>query len=127
VNRISDFADSVQHTTAGPYSPLLKVTAGDIVVLSGQGPLDDRGDVVGDDIRDQLRVTLDNCARQLARAGLGLRSVFKVNAYLSDLAHWNEFNEEYLRHFSAPLPVRTTVGVQLLLGMKVELDIWAAR
>ena len=116
-----------QHRTAGPYSPLLEISAGPLLVLSGQGPLDDDGNVVGADIREQTRVTLANCRRQLVSVGADLDDVFKVNAYLSDLSEWDAFNEEYLQHFSSPLPVRTTVGVNLLLGMKVELDVWAAR
>lgn len=127
MTRISAFADATQHSTAGPYSPVLEVAPGPFIVLSGQGPLDDHGNVVGRDIREQTRVTLANCAAQLARAGADLSDVFKVNVYLADLADWDEFNREYVQHFSAPLPARTTVGVQLLLGMRIEIDIWAAR
>lgn len=116
-----------QHNTAGPYSPLLEISPGPLLVLSGQGPLDEDGKVVGDNIREQTRHTLANCRRQLVSVGADLDAVFKVNAYLSDLSEWDAFNEEYLQHFSGPLPVRTTVGVKLLLGMKVELDVWAAR
>jgi 2-iminobutanoate/2-iminopropanoate deaminase len=115
-----------QHTTAGPYSPVLRVGAGEILVLSGQGPLDMNGAVVGADIREQTRATLDSCTRLLAAAGTDLSAVFRVNAYLADLADWDAFNDEYERHFRPPRPARTTVGVQLLLGMKVELDLWVA-
>lgn len=126
MTRITVPAAATQHTTAGPYSPLLRISEGDLVVLSGQGPLNDEGDVVGDGIREQTRVTLENCRRQLAEVQADLSNVFKVNVYLADLDDWDEFNAEYLTHFSAPLPVRTTVGTRLLLGMRVEIDIWAA-
>lgn len=116
-----------QHRTAGPYSPVLELTSGPIVVLSGQGPLDMDGHVVGDDITTQTRVTLENCSRLLNDRDIDLNSVFKVNVFLADLADWEEFNAEYLRHMTPPLPVRTTVGVSLLLGMKVEIEMWAAR
>jgi 2-iminobutanoate/2-iminopropanoate deaminase len=127
MSRLISFTDASQHRTAGPYSPVLGVSAGDLIVISGQGPLDDNGTVVGDDIGAQTRLTLQNCARQLATAGAGLSDVFKVNVFLSDLDEWDEFNREYLRHFAEPRPVRTTVGVRLLLGMKVEIEMWAAR
>jgi len=117
---------TVQHTTAGPYSPVLRVSAGDLVVLSGQGPLAGDGSVVGSDIREQTAATLENCKRLLAAAGADLSSVFRVNAYLADLDDWVGFNEEYERHFTPPRPARTAVGVHLLLGMKIELDLWAA-
>lgn len=127
MNRLISFTDASQHRTAGPYSPVLGVTAGDLIVISGQGPLDDNGTVVGDDIRSQTRLTLENCSRQLATAGAGLSDVFKVNVFLSDLDEWDEFNREYIRHFAERAPVRTTVGARLLLGMKVEIEMWAAR
>ena len=127
MTRISSFAHATQHTTAGPYSPVLGVSPGQLIALSGQGPLDEHGNVVGSDIREQTRLTLANCATQLAHAGAHLSDVFKVNVYLADLAEWDEFNREYVQHFSAPLPVRTTVGVQLLLGMRIEIDLWAVR
>ena len=119
--------DATQHSTAGPYSPALIVSAGDFLVLSGQGPLDGDGRVVGSDIREQTRVTLQNALRLLELAGADFSSVFKVNAYLADLDDWEEFNDEYLTHFAEPRPVRTTVGARLLLGMKVEIELWAAR
>ncbi|WP_127473939.1 RidA family protein [Microbacterium sulfonylureivorans] len=127
MTRITPIRNATQHSSAGPYSPALAVSAGDIVVLSGQGPLDDRGAVVGADIREQTRITLDNARRILALAGADLSHVFKVNAYLADLDDWDEFNAEYVAHFPEPRPVRTTVGVKLLLGMKVEIELWAAR
>lgn len=127
MSRLISYTDASQHRTAGPYSPVLAVSAGDLIVISGQGPLDDNGTVVGDDIGAQTRLTLQNCARQLATAGAGLSDVFKVNVFLSDLDEWDDFNREYIRHFAEPRPVRTTVGVRLLLGMKVEIEMWAAR
>jgi len=127
MHRISPVHRATQHATAGPYSPLLLISAGDLIVVSGQGPLDENGNVVGATIREQTRVTLENCQRQLEYAGADLSHVFKVNAYLADLDDWAEFNTEYLEHFCEPRPVRTTVGTRLLLGMRVEIDIWAAR
>jgi len=126
MSRIRDYAEATQHTTAGPYSPVLRIGAGDLIVLAGQGPLDDDGHVVGEGIQEQTRATLDNCRRQLGVAGASLADVFKVNVYLADLADWDAFNAEYVRHFAEPRPVRTTVGVDLLLGMRIEIDIWAA-
>lgn len=126
MTRIHPVADARNHTTAGPYSPVLRVTAGEFVVISGQGPLDGHGQVVGADIAEQTRFTLENCFAQLRAAGAGPTDVFKVNVFLADLDEWDAFNAEYARHFIDPQPVRTTVGVQLLLGMKVEIEMWAA-
>ncbi len=117
---------SSQHETAGPYSPVVEVAAGRLVVISGQGPLDDAGRVVGSTIEEQSLLTLENCRSQLAAAGASFDNVFKVNAYLADLGDWEGFNEAYRSVMPSPRPARATVGVRLLLGMKVEIEMWAA-
>ena len=50
-----------QHITAGPYSPVLEIDANQLVVISGQAALNHQGEVVGDSIKEQTRVTIDNC------------------------------------------------------------------
>ena len=114
-----------QHTTAGPYSPVLKVTGSGLVVISGQGPIDGTGNIIGSTIQDQTRLTFENCKRQLAVAGVGLSDVFKVVVYLSDIAEWAMFNEVYRDYFQSPYPVRTAIQAILWGGIKVEIDMIA--
>ncbi|GEM_PF-154456 len=118
-------AGASQHTTAGPYSPVLEVDADRIVVISGQAAIDPDGNVIGDTIEEQTRLTLENCQQQLASAGCSLADVFKVNAYLVDLDEWPRFNTVYEEMMPTPRPVRTAVGTTLLLTLKVELEMWA--
>jgi enamine deaminase RidA (YjgF/YER057c/UK114 family) len=118
---------ATQHPTAGPYSPVLVVPAGDTVVISGQGPILPDGTVSGETIEEQTELTLQNCAKQLAVAGCTLDDVFKVNVYLADLDEWGQFNEVYKQHFQHPFPVRTTAGAALLLGMRIEIEMQARR
>lgn len=84
--------DATQHVTAGPYSPVLQIDARHLVVISGQVAVDMDGNVVGDTIDEQAAATLRNCENQLATANCGLRDVFNVHIYLSDLGHWARFN-----------------------------------
>lgn len=59
----------------------------------------------------------------LEAAGLGMKDVVKVTAFLADLTDYQGFNEIYNTYFSAdPPPARTTVGANLLLGARVEVD-----
>jgi len=116
---------AVQHSTAGPYSPVLEVHSAKFVVISGQGPLDMRGHVVGNNIREQAAFTLDNCKRQLAAASVNLSQVFKVTVYLSDIGDWTAFNDVYCSYFKAPYPVRTAIQAVLWGGIKVEIDMMA--
>ena len=109
----------------GPFSPALVVQPGRLVVISGQAATDEQGTVVGADVAEQTRHTLENCRQQLARAGATLADVFKVNVYLRDLADWPRFNEVYREVMPDPLPVRTAVGTALLFTFLVEVEMWA--
>lgn len=118
---------SEQHVTAGPYSPVLKISRdADLVLISGQAPLDLEGRVIGDTIEEQARVTLENCRKQLAAAGADFSNVFKVNVYLTDLADWPRFNLVYREIMPQPFPARTAIGCALLDGFQVEIEMWAA-
>lgn len=119
-------AGATQHTTAGPYSPVLVVDATRFVVISGQAAIAADGTVTGSDIEEQTRHTLENCRRQLATAACTLADVVKVNAYLSDMSLWQRFNAVYETLVPEPRPVRTVVGAELLDGLLVEVDLWAA-
>lgn len=119
--------ESRQHKTAGPYSPVLRISSdSEIVVISGQAPVDLAGEVVGSTIEEQSRVTLENCRTQLKAARLELDDVFKVNVYLTDLENWPRFNAVYREIMPEPFPVRTAIGCELLPGFLVEIELWAA-
>ncbi|MDI3418735.1 RidA family protein [Streptomyces luteolus] len=120
-------ASARQHTTAGPYSPVLSVRADKLAVISGQAAIASDGSVIGKTVEEQARETLDNCARQLASAGCTLGDVFKVNVYLSDISLWERFNSVYREMMPGTLPVRTAVGTQLLDGLLVEVEMWAVQ
>lgn len=120
-------AGAGQHVTAGPYSPVLQVAAGQLTVISGQAAILPDGTVEGRGIAEQTRLTLANCATQLATAGCTLADVFKVNVYMADLNDWEQFNEIYRQVMPEPRPVRTAVGVDLLPGLVVEVEMWAAK
>jgi len=116
-----------QHITAGPYSPVLKINPGQLVVISGQAALNEAGETIGDTIEEQAKVTLENCRNQLESAGSSLDEVFKVNAYLKDLGDWPRFNEVYKNYFTKPLPVRAVVETGLLYDFLVEIEMWSVR
>ena len=119
--------DASQHETAGPYSPVLMLNPGQLVVISGQAALNQAGETVGDTIEEQTRVTLENCRTQLESAGSSLNEVFKVTVYLKDLDHWPRFNAVYKEYFTKPLPVRTAIQTGLLFDFLVEIELWAIR
>ena len=117
---------SSQHITAGPYSPVLKVNANHIVVISGQASIDNDGNILGDDLEEQTELTLRNCQKQLLSGGASFNDVFKVNVYIKDIKNWDRFNVVYKKYFDDPKPVRTAVETGLIEGLLVEIEMWAA-
>ena len=120
-------AGASQYATAGPYSPVLQVNPGQLVVISGQAALDKNGNIVGQTVEEQTQLTLENCQRQLAAAGCTLQDVFKVNVYLKDLDDWAKMNQVYKMFFTQPYPVRTAVQTGLLMTLLVEIELWAIK
>lgn len=104
---------------AGPYSHA--VVADGFVYVSGQGPVDPETGTMPDAFVDQVRQTLSNVQTILEAAGSSLEEVVKVNAYVTDLTRFSEFNEVYEEFFPKDPPARTTVGANLL-GILVEVD-----
>lgn len=104
---------------AGPYSHA--VVAGGFVYISGQGPVLPETGEMPDSFEEQVRQTLNNVKVILEAAGSSLDHVVKVNAYITDLTRFSEFNEVYKEFFQSAPPARTTVATALL-GMLVEVD-----
>ena len=63
-----------------------------VVFLSGQGPLDADGALVGPgDFEAQARRTFDNLRQVLDRAGAQFSDLVKVTVYLTDVGRLPEF------------------------------------
>ncbi len=108
---------------AGPYSHA--VVANGFVFISGQGPVNPETGTMPDAFADQVRQTLKNVQTILEAAGSSLDDVVKVNAYVTDLTRFAEFNDVYKEFFRDDPPARTTVATALL-GILVEVDCIAA-
>ena len=105
----------------GTYAQAIR--AGDTVDLSGQIGLDPKTGELVTVIDAQIeRVLLNLKAVALAADG-AFRHIVRVTVYLTDLAHFAKVNEAMARHFNAPYPARSTVGVASLpRGALVEID-----
>jgi len=108
-----------------PYSPV--IVSGDLVYTAGQVAHDENGELVADDIVGQTRRTIENVRTCLAAAGCGLEDVLKVTAFLNDMGDMAAYNEVYKEYFSEPYPARSTVGVSLPGGLRVEIEAVARR
>jgi 2-iminobutanoate/2-iminopropanoate deaminase len=105
----------------GAYSQAIR--AGDLVFISGQGPIDPgSGEIAGSTVEEQTELTLRNVETIARAAGGSLDDVVKVSAYLASIDDFPAYNAVYERMFSGdPKPARTTVGAALL-GIRVEID-----
>jgi reactive intermediate/imine deaminase len=106
----------------GPYSQAVRV--GDTVWLSGQIPLDPAtGELVAGDFEAQVERAFQNMAAVVTAAGGTLDGVVKLTLFLTDLGKFGTVNEIMKRHFSAPYPARSTVGVASLpRGAQFEVE-----
>lgn len=100
-------------TPFGRYSHgVVTAGAGRLVLTSGQLGLRADGSVP-DGALDQARQCFANCAAVLAEAGLGPRDVLRVNAYVTDRAHFPAYmaaRDEFLAGVGV-LPASTLVIV----------------
>ncbi len=108
-----------------PALPFSKVRrAGDLVFLAGEMPFADDGSIP-QGIGPQTDLTLTRIASTLKGEGLSLKDVLSCTVYLTDKADFRAFNEAYARHFSDPLPVRTTVQAELMADARIEITVIA--
>ncbi len=103
-----------------PFSPGVKF--GQLVFISGQGPIGASGKVVQGDIRAQTKLTLENFRRIVEAAGSSMGNTLQTMVYLKDLNDYPTMNEVYSTFFPEPRPARATVQAELLFGMKVEIQ-----
>src|SRR5712692_1639756 len=102
-----------------PFSPAVKF--GDLLFVSGQGPIDKTGKVIPGDIRTQTNATLENFKRIMEAAGSSMDCVLQTTVYLKDLTEYSAMNETYSSFFNDPKPARTTVQENdMIYRKKVE-------
>jgi 2-iminobutanoate/2-iminopropanoate deaminase len=109
---------------AGQYSHA--IISNGFVYVSGQGPVDPRTGEMPSTFPDQVRQTLRNLRHILQGVGSDLCDVVKVNAYLSDVTRFAEYDAVYREFFPTEPPARTTVGCQLI-GILIEIDCIAVQ
>lgn len=108
----------------GPYSQAIR--AGSLVFVSGQIPLDERGQLVSGSIEDEARQVMQNLSAILAASGTSLQHVVKATIYLTDMNDFTAVNGVYGSYFPSDPPARATVAVAALpKGARIEIDVVA--
>ncbi len=109
------------------FSQVVRVTAGEIVYVSGQVALDASGSLVGrGDFRAQAQQVFENLKAALTAAGTDFSHVVKLNTYVLDRSNLPEFTQvrdQYV-NTSAP-PASTFVEVRGLAREDFLLEVEA--
>ena len=111
----------------GPYSQGIK--AGNLVITSGQLPLDPATGAFPEGIEAQTRQSLTNCKAVLEAAGATMADVIKTTVFLSDMNNFGAMNEVYATFFTeGQYPSRSAVEVaRLPKDALVEIEVIAAK
>src|SRR5256885_6970348 len=93
-------------------SPLAQaIRAGNLLFVSGQGPLDPKTrEVVSADIREQTRQTLTNLKNVLAAAELDFSHVVNMRVVLRNTEDFPAFNEAFREFLQVEKITRTCIG-----------------
>ena len=114
--------DPLRPALRQPFSPAR--VAGGFVFVSGQARVDENARYLAGTLEEEMTDSIAAVGRLLGEAGCTLADIVQTRCYVGDPDDLAEFNEIYLRHFSEPLPARTTL-LGCLGPMRFEIDVVA--
>ncbi len=103
------------------------IRAGDFVFLTGQIPMQDGVPMTTGNVEDQTRAILEDIKATLALAGCEMDDVVKSMVWLRDRADFPGFNAVYGEYFLIEPPTRSAVVSDLLVDVRVEVEVVAYR
>ena len=110
----------------GPYSQGIEV--GNLVITSGQLPINPATGEMPSDIEAQAHQSLQNVKAILEAAGTGLNKVVKTTVFLADMNDFAAMNGVYAQYFNEPYPARSAVAVKTLpKNALVEIEVMAEK
>ncbi len=113
----------------GPY--VQGVDLGNIIITSGQIPLDPQTGNIADEITAQTRQALTNIKAIVEAAGLKVGDIVKTTLFVKDLNDFDRINTTYAAFFTehhASFPARSCIEVaRLPKDVKIEIEAIAVR
>ena len=116
---VTGFTD---HSKPSPLAQAIR--AGDMLYVSGQGPIDPQTrEVIAGGIAEQTRQTLGNLKAILEAAGASMAHVVNMRVCLRDTGEFPAFNEAFRDFMDGEKVTRTcTGGTPHRKGVLVEID-----
>ncbi|WGL98604.1 RidA family protein [Arsenophonus sp. aPb] len=113
----------------GPY--VQGVDLGNMIITSGQIPVDPKTGEIADDITAQTTQSLENIQAIIEKAGLNVANIVKTTVFVKDLNDFASVNATYEAFFNkhnAPYPARSCVEVaRLPKDVRIEIEAIAIR
>ena len=117
--------DASTPTSHLPFSPCVQV--GELLFISGQASVDEKGNIVGDSFEGEFRRSVENLRKVLESAGSDLQHVVQTRNYVRDAVDVPLFNQLYRKYFSAPFPAHTTITNCLPPSLRFEIEAVAVK
>jgi enamine deaminase RidA (YjgF/YER057c/UK114 family) len=96
-----------------PFSDAVLV--GDTLYISGRIGIDPSTGIAPLDVERELKILFQEFSAVLEEAGMGWNELAWVQVFSPDLSLWEQFNAEYVKHFSGELPARAFLSSGPLL------------
>lgn len=108
----------------GPYSQAVKW--GNLLMTSGQIPLDPEGNLVAGGIEEQTHRVFQNLKAVLEAGGATFQNVVKATVFLKNMDHFATVNAIYAEYFGDHRPARSAVEVSRLpKDVLIEIEMTA--
>ena len=111
-------------STPPGYTHVVEVRGGRTIYISGQVPLDQAGNVVGQgDFAAQTTQVFENLKHALAAAGATFDNVVKNNMYVTDMSNIQTLREIRLKYYGKNAPASTLVEISKLARPEFMIEI----
>lgn len=108
----------------GPYVQGIKKN--NIVIISGQIPINLNSKIISDDIIEQTKQVLNNIKIIIEKSGLQIKNIVKTTIFITNLNEIKKINliyKEFFKKNNSEFPSRTCVEVSKLpKNAKIEIE-----
>ena len=101
------------------------IRAGDFVFLTGQVPFKNGEVMTQGTIEEQTIAVLEDIKKTLGLANCNFKDVVKAMVWLSKKDYFPGFNKIFSKYFPEDPPARSAVVNELLVDVKVEIEVIA--